>query len=210
MNPDSSGRLIRTPDQRLRVFVSSTLKEMADERAAARRAIETLQLAPVMFELGARPHLAPDLYRAYIDQSQVFVGIYGHKYGWVAPGADISGLEDEFQLAGDKPKLIYIKKSDREREPGLARMLTDIRDRDAIAYKYFSTPHELEELIAADLSLLLAERFEDSARARRSGIAAAESGGGGSSAGGSRIPGLSGRSIFTGTACSAFSSCRPA
>ena len=51
-----SQRLIRTPDQRLRVFVSSTLQEVVDERKAAREAIERLRLAPVMFELGARPH----------------------------------------------------------------------------------------------------------------------------------------------------------
>src|ERR1700733_3556564 len=43
---------IRTPDQRLRVFVSSTLKELAAERAAARTAIEQLRLAPGVLELG--------------------------------------------------------------------------------------------------------------------------------------------------------------
>ena len=32
-------RIIRTPDQRLRVFVSSTLQELANERAVAREAI---------------------------------------------------------------------------------------------------------------------------------------------------------------------------
>jgi hypothetical protein len=47
---------IRTPDQRLRVFISSTLAELADERAAAQASIEQLRLTPVMFELGARPH----------------------------------------------------------------------------------------------------------------------------------------------------------
>jgi hypothetical protein len=41
---------IRTPDQRIRVFVSSTLRELEDERAAARAAIEQMHLAPVMFE----------------------------------------------------------------------------------------------------------------------------------------------------------------
>ena len=46
---------IRTPDQRLRVFVSSTMNELADARVAARRGIEQLHLTPVMFELGARP-----------------------------------------------------------------------------------------------------------------------------------------------------------
>src|SRR3712207_7465257 len=41
---------IRTPDQRLRVFVSSTLTELADERAAVARAVSALRLTPVMFE----------------------------------------------------------------------------------------------------------------------------------------------------------------
>ena len=47
---------IRTPDQRLRIFVSSTMKELAGARAAARTAIEQLRLIPVLFELGARPY----------------------------------------------------------------------------------------------------------------------------------------------------------
>jgi hypothetical protein len=47
---------IRTPDRKLRVFVSSTLGKLDTERKAARAAIEQLQLAPVMFESGARPH----------------------------------------------------------------------------------------------------------------------------------------------------------
>ena len=45
--------VIRTPDQRVRVFVSSTLGELADERQVVLRAIEALRLTPVMFELGA-------------------------------------------------------------------------------------------------------------------------------------------------------------
>ena len=65
---------IRTPDQRIRVFVSSTLRELADERRAARAAIERMRLAPVMFELGARPHPPRELYRSYLEQSDVFVG----------------------------------------------------------------------------------------------------------------------------------------
>lgn len=37
-----SGLVIRTPDQKLRIFVSSTLKELAEERNAARKSIEKL------------------------------------------------------------------------------------------------------------------------------------------------------------------------
>ena len=46
-------RVILKPDQRVRVFISSTLGELAEERAAARRAIARLHLVPVWYESGA-------------------------------------------------------------------------------------------------------------------------------------------------------------
>jgi hypothetical protein len=58
--------VINTPDQRLRVFVSSTLEELAAERRAVRAAVTGLRLVPVMFELGARPHPPREVYRAYL------------------------------------------------------------------------------------------------------------------------------------------------
>ncbi len=82
---DRASLVIRTPDQRLRVFVSSTLDELAPERAAAREAIGQLRLTPVLFESGARPYPPRELYRAYLAQSDVFVGLYWQRYGWVAP-----------------------------------------------------------------------------------------------------------------------------
>ena len=88
---------IRTPDQRLRVFVSSTLVELAAERDAARAAIEQLRLAPVMFESGARIHPPQAVYRAYLGQSDIFIGIYWQRYGWVGPGMTISGLAPWYQ-----------------------------------------------------------------------------------------------------------------
>ena len=72
-------------DRRVRVFVSSTLEELAPERAAVRAAIERLRLTPVMFELGARAHPPRELYVSYLRQSDIFVGLYGESYGWVAP-----------------------------------------------------------------------------------------------------------------------------
>src|SRR6201991_5276988 len=115
--------LIRTPDQRLRVFVSSTLQDLAAERQAVRDAVTGLRLVPVMFEMGARPHPPREVYRAYLAQSQVFVGIYWQSYGWVAPGEQISGLEDEYRLSAGLPRLIYVKTPAPERAPRLTRML---------------------------------------------------------------------------------------
>ncbi|MBI5567648.1 MAG: tetratricopeptide repeat protein [Chloroflexi bacterium] len=155
-----TNHLIRTPDQRLRVFVSSTLQELADERGAARQAIEQLRLAPVMFELGARPHPPKDLYRAYLDQSHVFIGVYWQKYGWVAPDMDVSGLEDEYLRSYDKPKLIYLKSPAPQREARLDNLLDRIRNDDRVSYKTFRTLDELRELIISDLAMVLSESFE--------------------------------------------------
>src|SRR6266496_4456309 len=155
----STAPVIRTPDQRVRVFISSTLDELAPERAAAREAISQLRLTPVFFESGARPYPPRELYQAYLAQSDIFLGLYWQRYGWVAPGMQISGLEDEYQLAADKPKLIYLKTPAPEREPALQRLLDRIRSEDAASYQKFATPEELRERIANDLALLLTERF---------------------------------------------------
>ncbi len=159
----STSHVIRTPDQRLRIFVSSTLQELAEERRAARHAIERLHLAPVMFELGARPHPPRELYRAYLHQSDVFLGLYWERYGWVAPEEQVSGLEDEYDLCPPElPRLLYIKSPAPAREERLGRLLDRIRDDDRAAYKYFETSKELARLVEADLAILLAERFDQS------------------------------------------------
>jgi len=150
---------IRTPDQRLRVFVSSTLKELAEERSAAQRAISNLRLIPVMFELGARPHPSDELYRAYLQQSQVFIGIYWQQYGWIAPGKEISGIEDEYLLARELPKLIYLKSPAPDLESGLKKLIRQIQQDNTVSYKRFSTADELQELIENDLAVLLTEQF---------------------------------------------------
>jgi predicted ATPase len=164
MNIDTTHKkrsvLIRTPDQHLRVFVSSTLNELADERKAVREALTKLHLAPIMFESGARPHPAQDLYQAYLSQSHIFIGIYWQSYGWTGPEMNISGLEDEYNRAVGLPRLIYIKKPSHEREEKLSHLLGRIREENASSYKYFSNPEELRGLVENDLILLLTEYFE--------------------------------------------------
>jgi predicted ATPase len=150
--------MIRTPDQRVRVFVSSTMGELAAEREAVSAAIRQLRLTPVLFELGARPYPPRDLYRAYLQQSDVFIGIYAESYGWVAPGTEISGLEDEYRLSAGKPRLIYTKEAAR-REPRLTSLLEAIRAEGVVSYRHFKDADELGPLVADDLALLLTERF---------------------------------------------------
>jgi hypothetical protein len=81
----------------------------------------------VLFELGARPYPPRDLYLAYLRQSDVFIGIYGQQYGWIAPDQELSGLEDEYLNAGKMPKLVYVQSPAPDRDPRLNEMLNRTR-----------------------------------------------------------------------------------
>ena len=140
------------------------MQELAPERHAVREAIESLHLTPVMFELGARPYPPRALYRAYLEQSDVFVGLYWESYGWVAPVEEVSGLEDEYRLSGDRPKLIYIKAPAPNRQPRLTELIARIQGAD-VSYRPFGSADELRTLVADDLAVLLTERFAASVEA---------------------------------------------
>jgi predicted ATPase len=161
--PVSSAPSIRTPDERLRVFVSSTLEELAGERAAVREAIERLRLTPVLFELGARPHPPQDVYQGYLAKSDVFVGIYGERYGWIGPGMEISGLEDEYLRSAGKPRLLYVKMPAPAREPRLAAFIDRLMADATVSFKTFRDDAELKDFVENDLALLLTERFVSAA-----------------------------------------------
>ena len=163
--PSTGRNPIRTPDQRLRVFVSSTLGELAEERHAVSRAVTALRMTPVMFELGARPHPPRDLYQAYLDQSDIFIGLYWERYGQVVAGTDVSGLEDEFDLSRALPRLLYLKEPAADRDPRLADLIGRIADE--ASYRTFRTPAELGRLVREDLATLLSERFAASGAAAR-------------------------------------------
>lgn len=128
--------VILTPGQRVRVCISS----MLEERAAARRVIARLHLVPVWYEPGARPHPRRSVYWAYVGQSQVFVGSYWQRYGWVPPGMGISGLEGEFRLAAGKPVLPYLKRPAPGQQPWLTVMTDGIRAAGTVSCRAFATP----------------------------------------------------------------------
>lgn len=65
-----------------RVFVSSLITDMPQERAAARAAIEAVGAAPVVFEeLGPQDVSAERAYLAGVRSSEVYVGMWGPRYG---------------------------------------------------------------------------------------------------------------------------------
>src|SRR3954453_8235943 len=89
-----------------RVFVSSTWEDLQPERLAVERALNRLGgAADVGREsFGSRSEAPHDASLDEVDRSDIYVGIFGFRYG--------SGItEDEYRRAGDRgiPVLVYIK-----------------------------------------------------------------------------------------------------
>ena len=78
---EESPAVILTPDQRVRVFISSTLGELAAERAAARRAITRLHPTPspgLTAVIAGHPHGDQlSLRRTLADSARMGAGRWG-------------------------------------------------------------------------------------------------------------------------------------
>lgn len=78
----ASGEDVRAWASGRRVFVSSLISDMPDERAAVRTAIESVGATAVMFEdLGAQDISAEQAYLSGVRSSEVYVGMWGSRYG---------------------------------------------------------------------------------------------------------------------------------
>jgi tetratricopeptide (TPR) repeat protein len=125
-----------------------------------KKAVKSLNLHPVMFEEGARPYPPRAVYRSYVEQSHIYVGIFSESYGWVAPDMDISGIEDEFNLSSHIRRLVYIKQTTHARDPRLEELLKRIEKEQKVCYRRFSNADDLAELVKDDIIQLLSESFQ--------------------------------------------------
>ena len=84
----------------MRVFVSSTFVDLVHHRRAVAEALERLGLGLRRMEFfGARPVDATEASLDEVENSELFVGIYAHRYGYVPHGASCSVTESEFDHA---------------------------------------------------------------------------------------------------------------
>jgi hypothetical protein len=103
------------------------------------------QLVPVWYESGAQPHPPHTMHGAYLERTQVVVGNYWQRYGWVAPVMEISHLEDGYGLAAGKPMLVgYLTRPAPDRESGLTAMIDSIRADAVASYRRFARWQERE------------------------------------------------------------------
>lgn len=150
----------------MKVFISSTYQDLIDYRRKTAEAIERLGQQGVRMEVfGARPEGATDVCRDEIDESDIFVGIYAHRYGYIPPGGDLSITEMEYHYAVEhkKPVFCFVVDEDYpwrpahiEGEPGQAK-LKALKEKigASLVRDTFTTPEELAFKVAASVGRYL-------------------------------------------------------
>ncbi len=98
------------------MFVSSTFSDLENHRKAVRDGIRQLGLQDISMEnLGARDQRPKDeCMRLINNESQLFVGIYAYRYGFIPAGDESSITESEYDTAtlANIPRFIYIVDED--------------------------------------------------------------------------------------------------
>jgi hypothetical protein len=106
--------------EKLKIFISGTQDDMLPERDAVGRSVnDTLLSAGIRAETTvSQPQPPRDWIEQQIQECNVYIGVYSHRYGWIIPGEDISATEFEYNLACklDKPILVWIRKLREEEE----------------------------------------------------------------------------------------------
>ncbi len=94
-----------------RVFISSTSIDLPEHRKKVIDTCTQLSLIPDGMEhWPAADATALDLCLAKVDEADVFVGVYAHRYGWIPPGHTKSITELEYDRAVERgiPRYLFV------------------------------------------------------------------------------------------------------
>jgi hypothetical protein len=95
-----------------RVFLSSTFTDLAEYRKTVQETIRRLGVIDVSMEhFGARDERpADECLRLVQQESDLFVGMYAYKYGYIPDGTDTSICEMEYKAASEAslPRFVYL------------------------------------------------------------------------------------------------------
>jgi len=146
-----------------RVFVSSTFTDLREYRACVQDAIRQLGAVDVSMEhFGARDaRPREECIRVISEESDSFVGIYAHRYGYVPSGFSKSITEAEFDAAtkAKLPRFTYVVDEEALWSPKnidsgrIAKCLERFKRRlmAELIVKAFATKDQLAASVAADL-----------------------------------------------------------
>ena len=143
------------------VFISSQIEVFSVERRKLVGLIdEKFRWRTFLFESTSRPYPPRAVYKAAIEQSQIFLGIYGTEYGWIDTenGMQISGIHDEWRIATEckMPRLAFVQETDRQRDPCLEQLIKEIQE-GGVCTTTFDTSETLYRKVVASLDVLVTE-----------------------------------------------------
>jgi len=153
----------------MKVFVSSTYCDLIEHRKAVIDTLLRLKLQPIAMEFfGADPEEPKRVCADEIQDCDLFIGIYAHRYGFIPKGDEKSITEQEFDLAQEleKPCFCYVVDEDHpwppkmiEEEPGKLKLVAfKARLDDGLLLRdTFTTPDNLAAKVASRLGRWLAE-----------------------------------------------------
>src|SRR5664279_2046141 len=121
-----------TLDRRYQVFISSTFRDLADERKGAIEAIFETGHIPIALERFTPANEGDlEIINRAMSDSQVYVLILGHRYGELVPGKDISYTEFEYNLAQEHglKTLVFVLDEATVQEKRKALDPNNIRDK---------------------------------------------------------------------------------
>jgi len=101
---------------RLTVMISCTARDLPAHREQVRLACERAGFAPhdMMEHLTAQNAGAVEASLEMVENADIYLGIYAHRYGYVPDGSEVSITEMEYDHAGemDKPRLAFFMHDD--------------------------------------------------------------------------------------------------
>ncbi|HWT02623.1 MAG TPA: DUF4062 domain-containing protein [Pyrinomonadaceae bacterium] len=162
-----------------RVFVSSTFEDLKEFREAVQKYIRRLGAVDISMEnFGARDERPKEeCLRLINEESDFFVGIYAHRYGYVPEGEGVSITEAEYHaaVAAKVTTLVYLVD---EKTPWVLTHVDEGQARDRLrkfkeklnaehVRAVFSTPEGLAAQVAADLGRELSKKGVEAADAGR-------------------------------------------
>lgn len=97
----------------MKVFISSVVRGFEQFRAAAKDAVETLDMKPIMSEhFGARAYSSEHACLSEVDQCDVYILILGANYGYEPePGLSVTQQEFHQAVKRRKPILVFIQQT---------------------------------------------------------------------------------------------------
>jgi tetratricopeptide (TPR) repeat protein len=150
----------------MKVFLSSTYNDLIEHRRAAHDALEQLGLHVIWMEsFGARPEDSTKACLKEVEESDLFVGIYAHRYGYIPKDSAVSITEQEFDHAQKLSKPIFgfivneehpwsPRSIEHDKETKLDAFLGKVKKKPV---EFFTTPDHLANNIASSVGHYLVE-----------------------------------------------------